>query len=142
MTQFQAFKILDALENETNASIMELTTVKIKKQKNDMLQRLQLKKEKLKQFHKKLKKYRYCSDLKDLQMGFYIRWIPLKNTYNIKLTNGGIICETPITEKGIYIVCKNNRNQLFQFKFEESLVFQKLSREENVILKVLDYLDK
>ena len=62
MTQFQAFKILDALENETNASIMELTTVKIKKQKNDMLQRLQLKKEKLKQFHKKLKKYRYCSD--------------------------------------------------------------------------------
>ena len=142
MSHFQASKILDALENETNASIMELTTSIIKKQKNDMLQKLQLGKEKLKQFHKKLKKYRYCSDLKDLQMGFYIRWIPLKNFNNIKLTNGGIICEVLITEKGIYIVCKNNRNSIFQFKFEESLVFQKISNEENVILKVLDYLDK
>ena len=75
-------------------------------------------------------------------MGFYIRWIPLKNLKNIKLTNGGIICEVLITDKGIYIVCKNNRNSIFQFKFEESLVFQKISNEENVILKVLDYLDK
>jgi hypothetical protein len=141
MTNFQASKILDALENETNASIMELTTSIIKKQKNDMLQKLQLHKDKLKEFHKKLKKYRYCSDLKDLQMGFYIRWIPLKRLDNIKLTNGGIICEVVITEKGIYIVCKNNRNKIFQFKFEESLVFQKISNEENVILKVMDYLD-
>ena len=79
MTEFQANAILDALENETNASIMELTTEKIQAQKNNMLQRLQLPKNKLKEFHKKLKKYRYCSDLKDIQYGFYIRWIPLKN---------------------------------------------------------------
>ena len=30
MTEFKANAILDALENETNASIMELTTSKIK----------------------------------------------------------------------------------------------------------------
>ena len=48
MAQFEANKILDALENETNASIMNLTTSKIQKQKNDMLQRLQMPKSKLK----------------------------------------------------------------------------------------------
>tara|TARA_Y100000588_G_C14234716_1_gene916759 strand:+ start:820 stop:1248 length:429 start_codon:yes stop_codon:yes gene_type:complete len=142
MAQFEANKILDALENETNASIMNLTTSKIQKQKNDMLQRLQMPKSKLKSFHKKLKKYRYCSDLKDIQYGFYVRWIPIGNPENIRLTNGGIICDIKITENGIYVVCKNNFNNIFQFKFDECLIFQKLSREEIVILKVLDYLDK
>ena len=142
MTEFKANAILDALENETNASIMELTTEKIQTQKNNMLQRLQLPRDKLKQFHKKLKKYRYCSDLKDIQYGFYIRWIPLRNPEKIILTNGGIVCEIKITENGTYIVCKNRFNNIFQLKFDECLIFQKISHQEAVILKVLDYLVK
>ena len=142
MTEFKANAILDALENETNASIMELTTEKIQTQKNNMLQRLQLPRDKLKQFHKKLKKYRYCSDLKDIQYGFYIRWIPLRNPEKIILTNGGIVCEIKITENGTYIVCKNRFNHIFQLKFDECLIFQKISQQEAVILKVLDYLVK
>ena len=140
MTEFKANAILDALENETNASIMELTTEKIQTQKNNMLQRLQLPRDKLKQFHKKLKKYRYCSDLKDLQYGFYIRWVPLKDLNNLYLTNGAIFCNTKIVNNMIHIICKNNRNRVFQFKFDESLIFQKISKQEAVILKVLDYI--
>ena len=142
MTDFKANAILDALENETNASIMELTTEKIQTQKNNMLQRLQLPRDKLKKINKKLKKYRYCSDLKDIQYGFYIRWIPLKNPDKIILTNGGIVCDIKITENGIYIVCKNRFNNIFQLKFDECLIFQKISQQEAVILKVLDYLVK
>ena len=142
MTEFKANAILDALENETNASIMELTTDKIQTQKNNMLQRLQLPRKKLKEFNKKLKKYRYCSDLKDIQYGFYIRWIPLRNPEKIILTNGGIVCEIKITENGTYIVCKNRFNNIFQLKFDECLIFQKISQQEAVILKVLDYLVK
>ena len=107
-----------------------------------MLQRLQLPRDKLKEFHKKLKKYRYCSDLKDIQFGFYIRWISLKNPEKIDLTNGGIVCDIKITEKGIYVVCKNRFNNIFQLKFDECLIFQKISQQEAVILKVLDYLVK
>ena len=140
MTEFKANAILDALENETNASIMELTTEKIQTQKNNMLQRLQLPRDKLKEFHKKLKKYRYCSDLKDLQYGFYIRWVPLKDLNNLYLTNGAIFCNTKIVNNMIHIICKNNRNRVFQFKFDESLIFQKISKQEAVILKVLDYI--
>ena len=142
MTEFKANAILDALENETNASIMELTTEKIQTQKNNMLQRLQLPRDKLKEFHKKLKKYRYCSDLKDIQYGFYIRWIPLRNPEKIILTNVGIDCEIKITENGTYIVCKNRFNNIIQLKFDECLIFQKISQQEAVILKVLDYLVK
>ena len=47
--------LLHALENETNASIMKLTTAKIKEHKNNILQQLQLERTELKEMHKKLK---------------------------------------------------------------------------------------
>ena len=133
-------KLLHSLENESNSSIMILTTNIIKEHKNNILQKLQLERTKLKLFHKKLKEYRYCTDMSDLQYGFYIRWIPLKNPDNIYITNGGILCDMKIVNDQIHIVCKNNRNRLIQFKFDETIIFQKLSPQEKVILSVLDYL--
>ena len=35
-------------------------------------------------YHKKLKEYRYCGELCDLQDGYYIRWISLKDPEKIK----------------------------------------------------------
>jgi len=132
--------LLHALENETNSSIMRLTTIKIKEHKNNILQQLQLKRDKLKEFHKKLRNYRYCSDMSDLQYGYYIRWIPLKDPNNIYLTNGGLLCDMKIINDQIHIICKNNRNSVIQFKFDETVIFQKISQQEHVILSVLDYL--
>ena len=79
MSELNVNQLLNALENESNTSIMNLTSSKIKDIKNNMLQSLQLERKQLKIFHKKLKEYRYCSDMSDLQFGYYIRWIPLKN---------------------------------------------------------------
>tara|TARA_B110000037_G_C17085398_1_gene491757 strand:+ start:765 stop:1196 length:432 start_codon:yes stop_codon:yes gene_type:complete len=134
--------LLHSLENESNASIMNLTSVKIKEHKNNILQRLQLERSKLKEMHKKLKEYRYCTDMSDLQYGFYIRWIPLKDPENLYLTNGGLLCDMKIVNNQIHIVCKNNRNRIIQFKFDETTIFQKISPQEKVILSVLDYLSK
>jgi hypothetical protein len=135
-------KLLQALENETNSSIMSMTTSKIKTIKNNMLQRLQLDKDSLKNMHDKLKEYRYCSDMGDLQYGYYIRWIPLRNPSQIKLTNGAHLCDMKIVNNQIHIVCKNNMNRIIQIKLDEVMIFQKLSPQEKVILSVLDYLDK
>ena len=135
-------KFMNALENESNASIVDLTNAKIKTQKNNILQQVQLSGEQLKIFHKKLKNYRYCSDLRDMQYGHYIRWIPLRDPNNIKLTNGGLLCDILIINNAIHIRCKNNRNRLIQFKFDECILFQKLSSQEKVILSVLDYLEQ
>jgi len=133
--------LLNALENETNSVIMNLTTRKIKEHKNNVLQQLQLKREKLKEFHKKLKLYRYVRGMHDLQFGYYIRWIPLKNPEKINLTNGAHICDIKIVNNQIQILCKNNLHRFFQIKFDECILFQKMTEQENVILKILDYLD-
>ena len=134
--------LLNALENDTNASIMKLTNSKIKQYKNNILQQINLDRDQLKLFHKKLKHYRYCDDFISLQLGYYIRWISLKNPDNIKLTNGAIIIDIKILDNGLHIVCKNNMNRIIQIKFDEVIIFQKLSNQEKIILSVLDYLDK
>ena len=69
----EIYNFVEALENENNSSIIELTSSKIKNIKNDILQTLQIKSNKLKEMHKKLKEYRYCTDLKDLQEGFFYK---------------------------------------------------------------------
>ena len=134
--------LLNALGNETNESIMNLSSSKIKSLKNDMLQRLGISGKELKLFHKKLKSYRYCSDMSDIQFGCYIRWIPLKTVDEIKLTNGGIIIDIDIINDCVQIKVKNNMNRIFQIKFDECYIFQKLTNQENIILGVLDYLEK
>ena len=142
MSDLDVNKLLNALENESNSSIINLTTSKIKTIKNNMLQQLQLDRDKLKFFHKKLKHYRYCSDMNDLQYGFYIRWINLNYPENLKLTNGGIIIDIDIINDCIQLRIKNNMNRIFQIKFDEVMIFQKISPQESVILSILDHLEK
>lgn len=134
--------LFNALENETNSSIMNLTNSKIKDHKNNVLQRLQLPRDKLKIFHKKLKNYRYIRGMNDLQYGYYLRWIPLKNPNELYLTNGGNICSIEIINSQIQIKLKNNRNRIFQIKYDNCILFQKITDQEKVILGILDFLDK
>lgn len=131
-----------ALDNENNSSIMNLNSKKIKSIKNDYLQKLLLPRDKLKEYHLKLKEYRYVDDLSDIQYGRYIRWINLKNPDNIKLTTGGIIIDIKIIESGIHLVCKNNMNHCVQIKIDENIIFQKLTDQEKILITALDYLDK
>lgn len=131
-----------SLDNESNESIMEMTHMKIKQIKNDMLQKLQLSRDELKKMHQKLKNYRYVDDLTNIQYGRYIRWISLKNPENIKLVNGGIVCDIKLLKSGIHIFCKAMNRYLIQIKLDENLVFQKLTDQEEVILCAMDYLQK
>jgi hypothetical protein len=139
---FDIDKLLGAVDNESNESIMKLNNRKIKQIKNDLLQKLHFKKEDMKMLHAKLKEYRFVDDLKDINYGRYIRWINMNNIDNLKLTNGGIVCEILATENGTTLTCKNNTNRLFRLKMDECLVFQKLTNQEKTILSVLDYVDK
>ncbi len=131
-----------AINNENNSSLIHYTNKKIKAIKNDYLQKLQLSREELKDYHDKLKNYRYVDDLSDILYGRYIRWVNLKNPDNLKLTKGGIIIEIKILENGIHVVCKNARNQRFQIKIDECLIFQKLTQQEQILLSALDYLQE
>jgi hypothetical protein len=132
--------LLHALNNENNETVVELDYATIAKQKNDMLQQLNLPKEELVKMHKQLKAYRCINTLEDLRFGSYVRWISLKNPESIKLTNGGIVCDIKNVNGDIQLKCKNKMNMFFQIKMAEIILFQKLSEQEEVILKALKYL--
>ena len=134
--------LMESLENEDNNVLMNMDTKTIQKIKNNMLQRLNLPKEKLKSFHKSLKQYRYIDEIPDLKYGSYVRWVNLKDPNNLKLTIGGLVCDIKISNDDVIISCKNNYNSFFSFKLNECLVFQKLSHQEKVLLSALDYLNE
>jgi hypothetical protein len=137
---FDITPILKAIDNESNENIMKYTRESIHKSKNDILQQLQLPVQTLRDYHKKLKHFRYVDDLSDVKYGAFIRWVNISNPENLKLTNGGIVCDVKFYQTGVQIVCKNNRGWLFQLKFDECIIFQKLTNQEEVILDVITHL--
>ena len=86
----------------------------------------------------KLKDYRYVSEICELFRGRHIRWIRIfdkeKRIFDSKMTNGGIVTDIKFLDNGIQIQCKNARNQFIQFKFDDCLLFQKLTAEECIFL--------
>ena len=132
----------EALQNDNNLSIINTNIQEIKAQKNDILQQLGLKKTDLKQFHSKLKDYRYIDDIKDLNYGNNIRWISLKNIDNVKITNGAVLCDIKILDKGLSLCLKTFNNRYFTIYLNENLIFQKISDQEKILLKAIDYLNK
>ena len=129
-----------ALENENNESVINLSIPEIKSKKNDILQKLNLTREEHKQNLSKLKEYRYIDNINDLNYGSFIRCINLKKINNLCLNNGGFVCDIKINN-GIEILCRNNYNKFFQIKFDENLIFQKLTEQEKIILNVLKDLN-
>jgi hypothetical protein len=136
-----------------NGIDMNLSKEIITKEKNDILQRLPLDRNELKIFHKKLKGYRYINKLNDFKIGNYVRWINLKSLLdqekkekkegeiNIKLTNGGFICDIVENTNGKpNLLCRNNFNKLFEVALNKSIVFQKLNNHENIIMSILQYI--
>ena len=141
-TDLDIEKLINSLDNEENNSLIKLDNQKIKAVKNGILQKLHFKKEDIKILLKKLKEYRFVDEIDDLHYGHYIRWINMKNPSNLKLTNGGIVCDIKIVNDSVLITCKNAINNLFCLKMDECLIFQKINKNEKVLLSVLDYLNK
>lgn len=142
MSNLNLTDLLSALDNDSNEKIMNLTPQTIMMHKNNALQRLLFSGPELKKYHKKLKDYRYVSDLTDIKFGQYIRWISLKNPEKLYLTRGAILCDYKVINNALHIICKNNFNKIFQIKFDEVEIFQKLSNQEKILLRVIEMLNK
>ena len=120
-----------ALENEGNASIMQTTHSDIKKKKNDILQKLQLKGTVLKTMHATLIGYKYIEDIGDLQIGRYIRWISLKYPDRISLTNGAYVCNINID----YVPVENTYEYDYADDAEEDKQDEDAEEEEELTCK-------
>jgi hypothetical protein len=135
-------KLLKALDNEDNELLFNFTTEKILEMNLNILKELKMPRETTMDYIKKLKDYRYIDEMNELKYGAYIRWIPINNPNHLPLIKGGILCDIKITDNGVSIVCKGFHNKHFQFKMDESLIFQKLTDQEKVLLSALDHLSK
>lgn len=137
MTEIHEY-LAHAIANPENNAVAELTHREIEETKYDILDQIGLSKKDTRMLMTKLKNYRYVDELSDLREGCYTRWISLQKD-PIKLTNGGILCEIKVTDNGVSLVCKN-AGRFFQFDMATSLVFQKLTCQEQIILYAMDSL--
>jgi hypothetical protein len=137
-------KLIDALDNENNEKILNLTTKKIKEMNMKILMELSLPRDKLVTITKKLNGYRYVDEIDELKCGTYLKWILLTDPDpdNLELNKGALFCEIKCKDDGVFIVCKNIgfSSRHFQIKMDECLLFQRLTTQELVLLSALDHL--
>ena len=137
-------KLLKALDDDTNESLLNFTSSKIKEMNYNILKELHLTKDETLDVLKKLDNYKYVDEMNDLKYGTYIRWIPIDDVKRINLVKGAIFCEMKITDDGVFLICKNfgyNRRH-FQISMDKNLLFQKLSEQEQVLLSALYHISK
>ena len=90
---------------------------------------------------KRLIGYLMVDELDAIHIGEYTRWIQ-KYQEDVKLTNGGILLNTTFTDEGINLTIRLWNNRVIQVRFDDCLVFQKLSFGEQLILMASDYVNK
>lgn len=134
------------MDSEINKAFSEieerklLTTGELKSIKNDILQKMLFEKNELKNYHKLLTNYRYVDEIDELRYGSYIRWFNLKKIKSLKLLNGGFIVDIKTNNKDIIILCKNSQNRFFNLKMNECIIFQKNTKQEELLIKILDHI--
>ena len=135
-------KLLKALDDESNETLMNFTTKKIREMNLKILKELELSKKELIDIFNKLKDYKYVDEMNELKYGTFLRWIPIEDPTNIHLTKGAIFCEIKITDDGVFCVCKNFGFPVrhFRISMDKNLIFQKLTDQELVLLSALDHL--
>ena len=137
-------KLLKALDDESNETLLNFTSDKIKEMNLNILKELHLSKKDTLELLNKLKDYKYIDEMNELKYGTYIRWIPIEDPTNIQLTKGALFCEMKIEDEGVFFVCKNYGFPVRYFKIsmDKNLIFQKLTDQEQVLLSALDHLSK
>lgn len=137
-------KLLKAIDDDSNETLLNFTTDKIRGMNLNILKELHLPRQETIDIFNKLKDYKYVDEMSDLKYGTFLRWIHIEDPTNIHLKKGAIFCEIKITDEGTYCVCKNfGYNQRhFQISIDKNLIFQKLTDQELVLLSALDHLAK
>ena len=117
-----------------------LTSGELKTRKNNILQKMLFERNELKNYHKLLNNYRYVDEIDELRYGSYIRWFNISKPKSLKLLNGGFIVDIKNVNDNIIILCKNSLNKFFNLKMGESIIFQKNTKQEDILIKILDHL--
>lgn len=133
--------LMKSLDNEKNENIFNYTSEKINKQNTEILKTIDISDELIGEYLTKLKYYIYLDEIHCLKEGSYLKWINITSD-NLNLSKGGIFCKIKIVDSGIILICKGLTNRFFQLKFDDYLIFQKITKQEEVLLHALDILSE
>ena len=130
-------ELLRSVNNEKHDYLDNKTLGNILDENINAIKTLKLHREETKDVCNRLAGYRYIDNLYELHKGKHIRWI---RTDNKKLTNGAIVMDVKFFDNGSHILCRNAQHRLFQVKFNDCMVFQKLSVGEQLILMAYEHV--
>jgi hypothetical protein len=136
--------ILSAMNKTENNTIANLTLKKIAARRHEILSSMNLTPEKMAEFERKLMLYRVIENPNDLKHNQLIRWIPLRSLETRPyLTLGGTLFRVRENEEdGIHVITiRNVKRFVFNIMFELNVVFQRLSQEEMLILRAVEYVE-
>lgn len=148
--------LLEKVENN-DAEYLENKTLKnISEDVFESLTRIGLPNSSIMSYCLRLTGYRVVDRICDLRNGRMMRWIKIGGSVNGDsvnggstnggstnrgLTNGGILMSVKIENSGVQLLCRNNMNRFFNVKFDDCLIYQKLTMEEQLILMSSDYVE-
>jgi hypothetical protein len=132
----------NALQNDENSYIMNLTTEEIETRKMSIFIEMGLNDDQIHNYLGKLNDYVFVDEIPDIKHGSHIRWIPLRNNDSLKMKSGAVVCDVQISLTGSYLLCKNFRNALFKIKLDDNIIFRQLSQQEQILLTVMNYLQE
>ena len=82
--------------------------------------------------------YAVVDEYHQLKHGRFVRWVNLEPG-RIVLTKGAVVIKSEMKEDGLLVTVKSfNGKFIWSFKFNEVVLFQKLSFEELVLLQAIE----
>lgn len=87
----------------------------------------------------KLQTYKPVERISDVTPGRYIRWINLEQRER-RLAVGGVVATVKFTDEGTLVLCRLPRGQYIHCRFDKSIVFEKLTDNEQLLLAALEQL--
>ena len=132
-------ELLRATENDKNDYLNNKTIDDILEENIKAIRKLKLPKDETLGLCNKLVGYRLVENVFDIHKGKHVRWIRPPGT---RITNGALVFDIKFMDNGTHILCRNLQGRMFQIKFNECLVFQKLSVGEQLILMAYEHVKK
>ena len=128
----------ELLENDKHDYLNDKTVNDVIDENIAAIKRLKRSKAETEELCNKVVGYRVVENVFDIHKGKHIRWIkPGK-----PITNGAIVIDVKFMDNGTHILCKNTMGRMFQVKFNDCAVFQKLSVGEQLILMAYEHVRK
>ena len=131
-------KLLSSIENDKNDYLENKSMKIITNEIYEKINETGIDKKTRLEYCKKLVGYRLVDNVHELHKGKHLRWIRESSK---NLTNGGIVVNIKFLDTGTHVLCMSNGNRFIQFKFDDCIIFQKMTIEEQLIMMAYDYLE-